>query len=289
MVTLMRTHEESPRLSRRRALTMAAGLAAAGAVGQVATTAARTVDGDGSGMMGAANVGIIVNGNGVAKAPAVAAILQFIVRLQDPYANDPMAAERAGAGGGYGYGNIPGPSEEQLQQIADAIEDAGIARSNVEIVAMPAGSAGMFGYGTGLVLALIDDAGMFELLPAMVEAGTQAAWDYGMTLDQVGASYMADDCETMAQQALAGAVSNARKQAEDLAVALGVELGDLIGATTYGMYSPSAGYVSGESGCAAVPDFEQAKETWLPGYTGTNAPEFEVSVQVQLTYAFDEA
>jgi hypothetical protein len=288
MTTLMKHDGMGGRIDRRRALAMLAGAAAVGVAGRVNTASATVDEGDG-GMIDAATAGIIVSGNGVAKAPAMSAILQFICRLQDPYAGDPAAAERAASGGGYGYGNVPGPTEAELQVIADAVIAVGVDAENVVVVAMPAGSAGMFGYGVGLVLVNVDDPAMFPELPAMVEAGTEAAWDAGMTMDQVGASYTAADCDALGQEALTEAVANAKTQAEQLAVALGVELGNLIGATTYGMYSPSAGYVSGETGCAAVPDFAEAQTTWLPGYTGTTEPMFETSVQVQLTFDFSEA
>ncbi|MGH2562732.1 MAG: SIMPL domain-containing protein [Thermomicrobiales bacterium] len=104
-----------------------------------------------------------------------------------------------------------------------------------------------------------------------------------MGFDQVGVGFTVAGCAAIEHQALADAVTNGRSQAEGLSKALGVTLGNLVQASRQPVYGYDG--AAATSSCDALPSLDLARETYLPPFNPTQAPEVELYVQVNLTYA----
>ncbi len=278
------------RLSRRRALAMAAGSAGAAAAGLVAvnTTAFAQAAGQqagagaGSGPWGwsQGGEGIVVSGSGQGTAPVSGAILQYLLR----YGPDAPQAAQGAASGGY-MEPVPAPDEDAVSNVVSALEEAGVDEANIRTFIGSSAMYGMFGPGVSVVAALIDDAALLEGLDAIVTAGSDAATETNLQIDQVGAIFQTDDCESVTDDALAAAVADAQAQADNLAGALGIELGEMVGATSTPPYSPYTGYDSGGSGCANLPELDDAGRIYFPPYVPGTDPQFTMTVSVTLTFA----
>jgi hypothetical protein len=283
--------QSSNRLSRRRALAMAAGSAGAAVLGlTVAGTSgsaqAAQQAGAGSGYYGGAQAveGIVVSGTGQGAGEVTGGILQFMLRYG---ADAPQLAQ--GAAGGDPYGSVPAPDEDAVANVVEALVEAGIDEANVRTFIGSSSMYGMFGPGVSVVAAEIDDAALLDDLDAIVQAGLDAAKETNLQADQVGAVFNAADCETVSDDALAAAVADAQSQAESLAGALGIELGPMTGATATPPYSPYSGYDASGSGCANVIDLEDAGRIYFPPYVPGTEPSFTMTVSVSLTFALETA
>lgn len=283
------------RLTRRRALVTAAGAAAAGIALSANTrpAGAQASGGYGDGLMASSQAidGIVVNGVGSASAPATSAVIQYMLRY-DPNLPIPEGAATPAPGmgaGGYAGGSYPAPDEAALAPVAEALVNAGVPDDKVEIFPGAGIGSGPFGPGTAVVAALIDESALLGDLNAIVAAGSTAATEAGLAIDQVGAVFNTDSCGDLSDQALAAAIANARAQAETLATALGVTLGDLDGATMQPSYSAYSGYMPGATGCDGIPSLENAGTAYFPMYTATADPQFSITANVTLSFALGGA
>lgn len=282
------------RLTRRRAIVTAAGAAAAGIA---LTTGAHQAGAQAAGSFasgpGGSNQaidGIVVNGTGSASAPATSAVIQYILRY-DPNQPIPEAAASPDAGmgaGGYS-GNYPAPDESALAPVAEALVNAGVPEDKVEVFPGAGVGSGPFGPGTAVVAASIEESALLGDLNAIVTAGSTAATETGLSIDQVGAVFNTGACNDLNDEALAAAIANARAQAETLAKALGVTLGDLDGATMQPSYSAYSGYMPGATGCDSIPALENAGTVYFPMYTATSNPQFSLTASVTLSFALGDA
>jgi len=276
-------------LSRRRALAMAAGSAGAAAAGLVGTKAAsaqaagQQASGAGAGGYwggGQGVEGIVVSGTGQGTGDVTGGIIQYLLR----YGPEAPQVSQGAAAGGY-MSPVPAPDEDALSKVVSALVEAGVDEANVRTFIGSNTMYGMFGPGVSVVAALIDDTALLESLDDIVTAGTDAAADTNLQIDQVGAIFQAEDCETVTDDALAAAVADAQVQADNLAAALGVTLGDMVGATSTPPYSPYSGYDAGGSGCANLPELDDAGRIYFPPYVPGATPEFTMTVSVTLTFA----
>jgi hypothetical protein len=268
----------------------AAGIALTASANQVG---AQGSGGNGSGPGGSNQSidGIVVNGTGSAAAPATSAVVQYILRY-DPNLSVPESAATPAPGmgaGGYAGGSYPAPDETALAPVAEALVNAGVPDDKVKIFPGAGVGSGPFGPGTAVVAASIEDSALLGDLNAIVGAGSSAATDAGLAIDQVGAVFNTDACNDLNDQALAAAISNARAQADTLAKALGVTLGDLDGATMQPSYSAYSGYIAGATGCDGIPTLENAGTVYFPIYTATSEPQFSLTANVTLSFELGDA
>lgn len=286
----MTMDQGSNRLSRRRALAMAAGSAGVAALSLAATkpsASAQAAQQAGAGSMyygGAQGVeGIVVSGTGQGTGEVTAAILQYMLR----YGPEAPQISQGSAGGGY-MESIPAPDEDALANVVEALVEAGVDEANIRTFIGSSSMYGMFGPGVSIVAALIDDAALIDELEAIVTAGSDAAAETNLQIDQVGAVFHAADCEAVSDDAMAAAVADAQAQADNLAAALSVELGPMTGATSSPPYSPYGGYDASGSGCANVIDLDDAGRVYFPPFVPGTEPEFTMTVSVTLTFALAE-
>lgn len=275
-------------ISRRRALATAAGAAGAVAIGSVATVSAaagpdeRASNGFVSG--GQMVEGIVVNGTGEASAEVASAIVQYLVR----YAPDaPQLADAATADIDKGYygSTYPAPDADSMAHVVEVLVEAGVPSADVKTFPGSDAMYGPFGSGVSVVAASIEDAELLASLGDILEAGADAAKETNLQIDSIGAIYATADCESVNDEALAAAVADANVQATALAKANGVELGDLVGATSSPSYSPYSGYGGVGGPCQAIPTLDDAGVTYFPTYMAGSEPEFTITASVTLTFA----
>ena len=265
----------------RRRLAMLAGAAAFGLAGWSQVSAQQA--GDASGMAAPENSdGITVTGNGLAEGDVDRAILQFLVRY------GPEAAQSKGGAESYYYGgDLSAPDEDALANMINALVDGGIDRAQIAVAVGSKTLYGMFGPGVSVLAAEVG-ADLLPDLTSIVENVAAAGRDTELSFDQVGAAFIPADCDSISDAAYLAAVEDGRVQAEAVARALGVELGELTGVTAYApwsMYGPYSGVGTG-SGCAAPIELEDALTTWLSSFVPGADPVYSLTVSVVLTFAF---
>lgn len=223
---------------------------------------------------------IEVTGSGEAEGEAVGAVLQFILRAQFEEGVDPASESK------FGPTNQPEVTVDQVTAVVDALVQAGVPEKKVDSALSPSGPfAGMFGYGSAVVAAEIDQdqlENIVDIAGSAVAAGDEA----GVTFDPVNVAYMADDCSALDREALKDAVADGQDQAELLADVLGVSLGSLAKASkqaSYGGYYGGGGAPSSSS-CDLQPTLEIGLTTYLMPLDPTKPAEVEVHAQVLLTY-----
>jgi uncharacterized protein YggE len=231
----------------------AAGLAYTGA----AYSAGSVISGGGGGGLLPApqlqgQTGITVQGYGLATAPADAAKVQFSVSGAGEVYPTPLTAEPMPVPEGGVEGEtvpppnisitpipptptpIPSLTEADLAPLIDAIKAQGVSNADIEVVIYPAG--GYYGkYGPGgsaQVTVNLDNPA--DRVGPLVDAGTQAVNQSGtLTLQNVNVLYTVDDCSALLGEARRAAVEDGRENAQGLASALGVSLGEVLAASEY--------------------------------------------------------
>jgi hypothetical protein len=211
------------------------------------------------------------------------AVIQYMLR----YGPEAPQVSQGAAAGGY-MEPVPAPDEDALAKVIEALVEAGVDEANIRTFVGSNSMYGMFGPGVSIVAALIDDTALFEDLDAIVNAGADAAAETNLQLDQAGAAFTAADCEAVSDDALAAAVADAQTQAENLAAAVGVTLGDMVGATSTPPFSPFTGYDGAGSGCASLLDLDDAGRFYFPPYVPGTEPVFTMTASVTLTFAIAE-
>jgi uncharacterized protein YggE len=271
-------------VSRRRALATA-GAAGAVAVGAIGASAAAQGGDAGAGFAYGSQMteGIVVTGSGTAGAEVSAALVQYLLRF-GPDAPQMTEASPEMSKGYYG-GSYPAPDDDALAHVVEALTGAGIPEANVKTFPGSDTMYGIFGAGVSVVAASIDDPDLLASIGDILSAGADAAAETNLTIDQIGAIYSTADCEAVNDDALAAAAADANTQAAALAKALGVELGDLVGATSSPSYSPYSGYSGASGACAPAPTLDDAGSIYFPTFVAGTAPEFTITASITLTFA----
>lgn len=277
-------------ISRRRALATAAGAAGVVAIGSVANASAAAQAGEqGAGFAygGQMTEGIVVNGTGTASAEVSAALVQYLLR----YGPDaPQMTEASPEMSKSYYGSAyPAPDADSLAHVVETLVGAGIPEASVKTFPGSDTMYGPFGAGVSVVAASIHDAALLAELGDILSAGADAAGEINLQIDQIGAIYSAADCESVNDEALAAAVADANTQAAALAKALGVELGEMVGATSSPSYGPYSGYGGGSGACAPAPTLEDAGSIYFPTFIAGSEPEFSITASITLTFALGAA
>lgn len=214
---------------------------------------------------------VVVQGNGMAAAPADSAQMQILVRAGDMAASPDMGKE--------GVVGPPTVTTEQVQPVVDAIVAGGMPAEAVEVVVSP-GFGGMFGPGTAQVLVTFT-ADQLGLMTDVATAATTAVQDAGLFFDSVNASYAVADCAPLLREARQAAVDDARTRAEALAEALGLTLGSIV------LANEVPNYAAPLSGCTPPsPGMDvSGKGTYLPAFDPSLPAEVQVYTQLNLAYA----
>jgi len=266
----------SPTLDRRRAIVSLAGIGTAGLATSRSTLAQATPTSEASSGEGA---GIVVTVTGSASAPATHAIGQIVIRNQ--YA--PMPPDDPTAKGTV---SAPEVSAEDVQAVVGALIAQGIDQVQILTNINSAGvGGGMFGPGTAVVVFQLDGE-QIKTLPDAFEAATSAVAERGLTFDPPGAMLLADTCQDLRGEAFRDAVAQGRDEAELMADALGVGLGELTLARKQSVsFGPAAyGYTSSDA-CEDLVNLGTAVRSFLPSWDATLPNEFTVFAMVELTFA----
>lgn len=202
-----------------------------------------------------------------------------------------MAELRFAVGASYGMGVMPpsGPesmmlAQEDLQPIVDALVDGGVPEDAIEATVLPGTMEGPSPYGgSGRVLARIDGP-TTEQVASLVEAATTAINESGrLALYHVSATYEAEDCAALQQEATTAALEDAKARAGIIAGQVDVELGAVAHASEYTWYGPVSA-----SACTPLP----APAGFYPydpttAYDPSQPAEARVYATLQVTYGVD--
>lgn len=240
-------------------------LAAPGASAQVASTSIP---------------GISVTGFGRASAPAETATIVIMLGSGDYY-KDPSMMESTPT--------PPASPQEMAQPVIDALADAGVPASDIEVITDPS-SYYTSPYGTPMMVTLrftIDNPSA-QGIGDLLTAATGAAKDAGLYVNMTSALYGVADCASLVRGARENAIGHAREQATLQAELLDVGLGtviasrdDLAGAMYYGGM-----YVSGQvNSCTMdVTDGSMTSIYNAPAFDPSAEPMVTMTAAVELTF-----
>jgi uncharacterized protein YggE len=163
-------------------------------------------------------------------------------------------------------------TEVDLQPVIDALVDAGVARSDIELVGQEYFDPY---YASASLRVTVDDT---DSIDAIVQAaGDAAAQLENIEMQSSNVSYTVSDCSALQTAALETAIEDAGDNGVLFADALGVGLGDIIGATNFS-YFPTDG-----SACDSYYGYYPVYEA--VGFRGLEEAEVQVYAQVAVTYA----
>lgn len=194
-------------------------------------------------------------GQGVATMPAESLTVRFV------FGNDQYSET----------GPVP-ITEEQLQPVIDALIGISVDAGSVSVVALPI----MYGPPGVLALQIVVAQPTTDWVQQIVDTGSSAAGAAGLMTYEVGGRFSVSDCGPLVAQAQFAAVENAQQQADALAAALGVAVGDWVVAAISPYYSES-----GE--CQAYVD--PYGQMYFPPIDFTRPMEVRVMANVEVTYA----
>lgn len=248
--------------------------------------------------------GITVQGYGTATADADSAKIEFffgkfrdkILPFPEPLFDEDVdfrnvdgatSSTSSGSTSGVEDGPVPPPdefydegfeveevepiTEADLQPVIDAIRAAGVDGGDIEFV----GQSYYDPYFASASLRVtVDDLDSIEAI--IDAAGDAAAQLETIDLQNSNVSYSVSDCGTLQAAALETAITDAGDNGVLFADALGVGLGDIIGATNFS-YFPTDG-----SACDSYYGYPVYDDV---GFRGLKEAEVQVYAQVSVTYA----
>jgi len=236
-----------------------------GNVPQMRTVAGRpggdVASGDASVVAQQGSFGITVSGYGLASADADAAVLEFYFN-SNKYPL-PVPGQEFSTPSAPDFTPI---TEEALAPVIDAIVTAGVSRDAIELVNVYSDPYSFMysSFGTlRVTLHSLDSIGVVRDAAQSAASGLS-----GIYLGVSNVLYTVDDCSALEQEALAAAVADANERAAAFAQALGVGLGEIIGAANwsydggpydsgsacggYGGPYPETGYFEGQPSTVSV-------------------------------------
>lgn len=234
----------------------------------------------------ASQTGITVQGYGSATADPDSAILEFYFSRSGgvepkPAPEPPPPGTSSGSSGSSGVetreqvatpGQVEPITESDLQPVIDAIAGAGVPRDKIEFIGQ---SYYDMYYASATLRATVDN---IDIVDAVAGAAREAA--AGLTdiyLTSTNVSYTVSDCTALEKAAMESAVADANERGAAFAEALGVGLGEIVGASHYS-YAPYGGTAC--DGAYAGP-YPIGGMAYAEGARGT----VQVFANVSITYA----
>ena len=183
---------------------------------------------------------------------------------------EPLPPVEFGFDDGFKQEEVAPITEEDLQPVIDAIVDAGVPRDDIEFVEQSYFDPYYASANLRVTVDNIDD------VPGVIDASQEAAADLAdINADGNNVSYTVGDCSTLQRAALETAIEDASDNAAIFADALGVGVGEIIGAANYS-YFPNDG-----SACDSY--FGYYYDEF--GVRGSDNAEVQVYANVSVTYA----
>ena len=259
---------------------VATGREAAGLVGDVGFAPVPFQQATGSG------TGITVQGNGTASADADSARVElwfsnfsekdvFPEPVPAPLFDEAVPTLPPGEFGfddGFAPEEVEPITEVDLQPVIDAIVAAGVARSDIEFVGQNYFDPYYASASLRVTVANIAD------VEGVVSATRSAASGLvNINLDNSNVSYTVGDCTALQKAALQTAIEDAGDNATIFADALGVGIGEIIGAANFS-YFPTDGSAC-DSYYGYYPIYEDVR------FGGFGEAEVQVYANVSITYA----
>lgn len=239
-------------------------------------------------------LGITVSGFGLATADPDTAILDLWFSRYGYCCDDikplpePLPVEPDGGNGSSGSapdiapgepfptaGTVEPITEADLQPVIDALVAAGIARDDIEFT----GQTYYDQYSASASLRA--STSNIDGVQAALDAAQTAAASIENTSMSTSVSYTLEDCSEIEAAALAAAVTDANERGQQLADALNVGKGNIIGASDFS-WSPSG------SECASYGmPYPMYYDTSARSAAGTTANSVQVVAQISVTFALN--
>jgi uncharacterized protein YggE len=180
-------------------------------------------------------------------------------------------------------------SEERLGPVVAALETAGVDPDSVETTFSPLATE-PYGRRSGSArLAVVVAEPTSEELAALARSVSDAASSEGLVVEMYAVAYRVADCAALEERALEAAVDDARERAERLAAALGVGIGDPVGAFDFGPQDRGEdGACTNRSGFSYGSDFGGLGVT-LPPFDAAAPAEVSVVSSLTVSYAVEPA
>ena len=217
---------------------------------------------------------ITVVGEGSASIPAETAMVIIVIGGDSNVYVDPATI---------GPDGVATPAVIDANSVVDAIVASGIPAGNVTV--MESSFQGEWGSGmpaTPVTIAVTMDAPTVDGLSDLLATVRTAAAENDQFVNQFSVMYSVADCRALRREARAAAVSNAREQAEDQAVAMDTEVGSI--SASRDTLPQSMGFVpvNGCSSFAEVTPF--AMKFTAPMFDPAQPAEVTVAVAVEVSF-----
>jgi Protein of unknown function (DUF541) len=183
--------------------------------------------------------GVTVQGYGSATADADRAIVEFYFSRNSPATDSGAGRPEPGFSGSGGSVEPAAPelqevapiTEADVQPVIDALVAAGVSRDDIEFV----GQSYFDKFSSSAtVRAKINNV---DSVDSVVKAANDAAAGLaGVVLNSTSVSYTVNDCTALEEAAMGAAVQDAKERAAVFARSLGVDVGDVIGASNYSYF-----------------------------------------------------
>lgn len=232
---------------------------------------------------------LTVTGYGEATAPADSVQIELLIGQAEDFGMGPRQSDvpvlvrpDSENGATPASGNNDNADEYALEPLFAVLADAGIPSEEIDIAISPLGPAPYQGPYSALArLAFtINDPELAAINELMTRAN-QAAGEAGLAVIQAGASYRADDCQALEDEAQQAAIDDARQKAARLADQLGVTTGEIVLASDFGIFEGPAG----GGGCAPYDALGSFSSYGGPGGLFLSLPDFDPSLQAEVRVA----
>lgn len=172
----------------------------------------------------------------------------------------------------------PALTAAQLRPVAAAVAAAGATTRRVEVLPGPV-VGGPFGPGAAQILVDLTRTTL-PLGDELVAAAVAAAGANGLFVESVGGGFEPADCDGLLGEAREAAAADARRRAEGVATAFGVEVGDLLLASEAPFYDGGGGF-----GCGTLVAGGTQGGTYFPPFDPSVPPTVRVYAQINASYA----
>lgn len=233
---------------------------------------------------------IQVTGTGSVEVPADGAVLQMVIYsngYSGGYFEESVAIEGGSATpGAYSeYSPVQVTvSEEQIASVTDALAAAGLDPAQYEVKLADSLLIGYFSPGAAILGIQLNSSQIGDV-DAIVSATRDAANGQGLSIDQVSVAYQINDCAAATKSASSAALADGQLQAKELADLLGVQLGNLVGASRQSVYDNIyLSLLGASSPCDPQLTLEDAFGTYFSGGGMATDGMVVIFAAIELTY-----
>ncbi|NEQ23814.1 MAG: SIMPL domain-containing protein, partial [Microcoleus sp. SIO2G3] len=231
--------------------------------------------------------GLMVQGQGVASAPADKAVIEF--QVTNSYAAFEEVIEGSSSETPEVTPSEPKPiTQATLKPMVDALVNSGIPSSAIEVNASPTGSSSpAFPFptssGIAILLVTLNTPTREQVQEIVTIASDPKRLGEDFTIQGINVSYTVRDCQPLEKEAYIAAVNDARNRARSLSEALGVNIAEVpsVAEAPFAGFLPSAPSSCSSQGSSLPFPFSGLQQPYDPSASAT----VEVKKDIFATYA----